>query len=260
MAGRGLDCQPTTPPAGAGGLSESKGAVCKTVGTADDGSNPSPATTCEDAPRPADTAVRRTPGNRGPLSPAFPWSPAWAQIARTHDGPASGCQAGRAVPDGGSRRGRQPAMWRPGGPVRRPPPAGRSGTRRLGARATGPATSAVHGGLGAPACAPASPSMLSRSAATGPAGGRAGAPGPAMSRHDRRCGPGRPQRDSPPLPPAATTSPPAIHAGRRQTPSASVILGIRPHDAHDSMQRNRPDTVRHRARVRCLTEPTRTCR
>src|SRR6266487_3127356 len=44
-----------------GGLPERpKGAVCKTVGTAYDGSNPSPATTCEDAPRPADTTVWRT--------------------------------------------------------------------------------------------------------------------------------------------------------------------------------------------------------
>jgi len=58
-------------PAGQRGVGPEERVFCKTVGTAYDGSNPSPATTCEDAPRPADTTVRRTRGTRGPLSHEF---------------------------------------------------------------------------------------------------------------------------------------------------------------------------------------------
>jgi hypothetical protein len=88
---------------------------CKTVGSAYDGSNPSPATTCENAPGPAGTTVRRTPGNRGSLSHEFPRSPAPGRIARTYDGPASGhrrppgspppprMRLGEPMPDGGIR-------------------------------------------------------------------------------------------------------------------------------------------------------------
>ena len=63
-----------------------KGAVCKTVGFAFPGSNPGPATTSENVPWPADSAILQTVGPGAVLSHWVQRSPAVCGCARTYSG------------------------------------------------------------------------------------------------------------------------------------------------------------------------------